>query len=73
MARPGSGSPLFARLLQLLPKAKILPAARTLVADLHGFVSMEREGARASSTEWPVSVPFRQKRPPARANIAERR
>lgn len=37
--------PLFVRLQQLVPKAKILPAARTLVAYLHGFVSMELEGA----------------------------
>lgn len=37
--------PLFARLQQLVPKAKVLPAARTVVAYLHGFVSMELEGA----------------------------
>lgn len=43
--RVATVQPLFVRLQQLVPKAKILPAARTLVAYLHGFVSMELEGA----------------------------
>jgi AcrR family transcriptional regulator len=43
--RVATVQPLFGRLQQLIPKAKVLPAARTLVAFLHGFVSMELEGA----------------------------
>jgi AcrR family transcriptional regulator len=43
--RVATVQPLFGRLQQLLPKAKVLLAARTLVAFLHGFVSMELEGA----------------------------
>jgi hypothetical protein len=40
-----TGRTRLAALFALIPKAKVLPAARTLVAFLHGFVSMELEGA----------------------------